>query len=135
MAAAPIIGLAPNRETAADRRAMPDITDIAEHMAAKEGVCSRVVPMRAFDPITSRTSYVGAPCKATVATTCPACAKANKYLRITQLREGWCAEHEPVDAEPIVTEAQAAVFATRATLFDDYREARHIEDEIGRAHV
>ena len=125
---APIIGVAPNRETAADRRAMPDITDIAQYAAEKEGVCARVVPMRAFDPITSRTSYVGAPCKATVATTCPACAKANKYLRITQLREGWCADHEPVDAEPAITQAQQDVLATRATLFTEYHEARRTEE-------
>ncbi|MEV6222726.1 replication initiator [Nocardia fluminea] len=129
MATAPIIGLAPNRETAADRRAMPDITDIAQHMADKEGVCARVVPMRAFDPITSRTSYIGAPCKATVATTCPACAKANKYLRVTQLREGWCAEHEPVDEQPVVTQAQADVLAARAILFNDYRDARTDGDD------
>ncbi len=129
MATAPIIGLAPNRETAADRRAMPDITDIAQHMADREGVCARVVPMRAFDPITSRTSYVGAPCKATVATTCPACAKANKYLRVTQLREGWCAEHEPADAQPVVTQAQADVLAARATLFNQYKDARADGDD------
>ncbi|MFG2443731.1 replication initiator [Nocardia fluminea] len=126
---APIIGLAPNRETAADRRAMPDITDIAQYAADKEGVCARVVPMRAFDPNTSRTSYIGAPCKATVATTCPACAKANKYLRITQLREGWCAEHEPADSEPVVTEAQQAVFGARATLFNQYKNARADGDD------
>ncbi|MFC9876720.1 replication initiator [Nocardia salmonicida] len=124
----PIIGMAPNRETAADRRAMPDVTDIAEHMAEKEGVCARVVPMRAFDPITSRSSYVGAPCKATVATTCPACAKANKYLRVTQLREGWCADHEPVVADPVITEAQQDVLATRATLFTEYHEARRTDE-------
>ncbi|MFD3428445.1 replication initiator [Nocardia fluminea] len=129
MSTAPIIGLAPNRETAADRRAMPDITDIAQYAADKEGVCARVVPMRAFDPNTSRTSYIGAPCKATVATTCPACAKANKYLRITQLREGWCAEHEPADSEPVVTEAQQAVFGARATLFNQYKNARTDGDD------
>ncbi|PKV78938.1 replication initiator [Nocardia fluminea] len=129
MSTAPIIGLAPQRETAADRRAMPDITDIAQYAADKEGVCARVVPMRAFDPNTSRTSYIGAPCKATVATTCPACAKANKYLRITQLREGWCAEHEPADSEPVVTEAQQAVFGARATLFNQYKDARADGDD------
>ncbi|MGW5920105.1 replication initiator [Nocardia fluminea] len=129
MTTAPIIGLAPQRETAADRRAMPDITDIAQYAADKEGVCARVVPMRAFDPNTSRTSYIGAPCKATVATTCPACAKANKYLRITQLREGWCAEHEPADSEPVVTEAQQAVFGARATLFNQYKNARADGDD------
>lgn len=129
MTAAPIIGVAPNRETAADRRAMPDFSDIAEAAAEKEGVCARVVPMRAFDPITSRSSYVGAPCKATVATTCPACAKANKYLRITQLREGWCAEHEPVDPEPVVTQPQHDVLAARARLFNDYKDARADGDD------
>ncbi|MEV0080460.1 replication initiator [Nocardia neocaledoniensis] len=129
MATVPIIGLAPNRETAADRRAMPVAMDVAESLAAKEDVCARVVPMRAFDPITSRTSYVGAPCKATVATTCPACAKANKYLRVTQLREGWCAEHEPVDPEPVVTAEQQDVLTTRARLFNDYHEARADGDD------
>ncbi|WP_067494963.1 replication initiator [Nocardia ignorata] len=107
---------------------MPDITDIAEAAAEKEGVCARVVPMRAFDPITSRTSYVGAPCKSTVATVCPACAKANRYLRMTQLREGWCAEHEPVDPETVVTQAQQDVLGARALLFNDYHDARRAED-------
>ena len=129
MTTPPIIGLAPQRETAADRRAMPDLTDIAQYAADKEGVCARVVPMRAFDPNSSRTSYIGAPCKATVATTCPACAKANKYLRITQLREGWCAEHEPADAQPVVTQAQADVCAARATLFNQYKDARREGDD------
>ncbi|WP_433758130.1 replication initiator [Nocardia sp. CA-135398] len=119
----PIAGVAPNRVTAAERRAMPDITDIAEHAAEKEGVCARVVPMRAFDPITSRTSYVGAPCKSTNASTCPACAKANRYLRMTQLREGWCAEHEPVDTKTEPTQAQEDVLGSRAKLFTDYHDA------------
>ncbi|MFC9964904.1 replication initiator [Nocardia ignorata] len=134
MSAAPIVGLAPNRETAADRRAMPDLTDIAENLAEKEGVCARVVPMRAFDPITSRTSYIGAPCKSTVASVCPACARANRYLRMTQLREGWCAEQEPVDPEPVVTQAQQDVLGARAMLFTDYHDARREgDDELAEA--
>ncbi|APE38043.1 replication initiator protein [Nocardia mangyaensis] len=107
---------------------MPDITDIAEAAAAKEGVCARVVPMRAFDPVTSRTSYVGAPCKSTHEQTCPACAKANRYLRMTQLREGWCAEAEPVDPDTVVTEAQQQVLSARALLFTDYHDARRAAD-------
>lgn len=125
---APIVGVAPNRVTAAERRAMPDITDIAEAAAEKEGVCARVVPMRAFDPVTSRTSYVGAPCKSTNAATCPACAKANRYLRMTQLREGWCAEHEPVDTTTEPTQAQTDVLGSRAKLFNDYHDARRVGD-------
>ncbi|MEV0850807.1 replication initiator [Nocardia fluminea] len=128
MTTIPIVGLAPQRETAADRRAMPDITDIAQYAAEKEGVCARVVPMRAFDPITSRTSYVGAPCKSTHADTCPACAKANRYLRMTQLRDGWCAEAEPVDPETVVTQAQQDVLAARATLFGEYHDARRADE-------
>ncbi|MFI6572745.1 replication initiator [Nocardia fluminea] len=107
---------------------MPDITDIAQYAAEKEGVCARVVPMRAFDPITSRTSYVGAPCKSTHADTCLACAKANRYLRMTQLRDGWCAEAEPVDPETVVTQAQQDVLAARATLFGEYHEARRADE-------
>ncbi|WP_206045768.1 replication initiator [Nocardia mangyaensis] len=122
------LGIRADRLTAADRRAMPDITDIAEAAAAKEGVCARVVPMRAFDPVTSRTSYVGAPCKSTHEQTCPACAKANRYLRMTQLREGWCAEAEPVDPDTVVTEAQQQVLSARALLFTDYHDARRAAD-------
>ncbi|WP_309247345.1 replication initiator [Nocardia gamkensis] len=126
---APVGAVAPNRQTAAERRAMPDLRDIAEAVAEQHGVCARVVPMRAFDTNTGRVSYVGAPCKATVATTCPACAKANKYVRVTQLREGWCAEHEPVQPEPVVTEAQAEVLATRADQFSRYHDARREGDD------
>ncbi|MET7771534.1 replication initiator [Nocardia sp. NPDC005366] len=125
---APLGAVAPNRQTAAERRAMPDLRDIAEAAAEKHDVCARVVPMRAFDPHTARVSYIGAPCKATVTSTCPACAKANKYVRVTQLKEGWCAEHEPVTPEPVVTEAQAQVLGARAALFDSFHEARRDGD-------
>lgn len=134
MSVAPMVGVAPVRGTAADRRAMPDIVAIAESAAEKVGVCARVVPMRAFDPIAARTSYVGAPCKSTVDSICPACAKANRYLRMTQLREGWCAEHEPADDKSEPTEAQRDVLAARASLFTDYHEARRDGDtELAQA--
>ncbi|MEV6337195.1 replication initiator [Nocardia vinacea] len=107
---------------------MPDLREIAEAVAQEHDVCARVVPMRALDTNTGRVSYVGAPCKATVETTCPACAKANKYLRVTQLKEGWCAEHEPVRPEPVITEQQARVLAARADLFSNYHDARREGD-------
>ncbi|MGW5314442.1 replication initiator [Nocardia thailandica] len=124
-ASAPVAGLDPNRKkTAAERRAMPDIRDIAEAMAEKENVCARVVPMRAYDPTTGRVSYVGAPCKSTVGSVCPACAQAAKQVRMTQLREGWCLDAEPVDPEPVTTKSQAEVLAARAELFTGYHDAR-----------
>ncbi|MET8653421.1 replication initiator [Nocardia aurea] len=107
---------------------MPDFRGIAVAVAEEQGVCARVVPMRAVDTNTGRVSYVGAPCKATVETTCPACAKANKYLRVTQLKEGWCAEHEPVRPEPVVTQRQAEVSAARADLCSQYHDARREGD-------
>ncbi|MET7773417.1 replication initiator [Nocardia sp. NPDC005366] len=107
---------------------MPDLRNIAEDAAEKHDVCARVVPMRAFDPNTARVSYIGAPCKATVASTCPACAKANKGVRVMQLREGWCADHEPVTPEPVVTEAQTEVLGARAALFDSFHDARRDGD-------
>ncbi|WP_228002224.1 replication initiator [Nocardia australiensis] len=80
-------------------------------------------------PITSRTSYVGAPCKSTNATTCPACAKANRYLRMTQLRDGWCTEHEPADTTTEPTQDQRDVLAARAELFNEYHDARGDGDD------
>ncbi|MEU0545032.1 replication initiator [Nocardia sp. NPDC005978] len=131
---APVVGVSTTHQTAAARRAMPDIAGIAESAAEKVGVCARVVPMRAFDPITSRTSYVGAPCKATVDSVCPACAKANRWLRMTQLREGWCAAHEPTDEATEPTDAQREILAARATLFTDYHDARGDgNDELAQA--
>ncbi|MEU3014710.1 replication initiator [Nocardia asteroides] len=133
-ASTPAAAVLPLRTTAAERRAMPSIDDIAESAAEKEGVCARVIPMRAFDPIAAKTSYIGAPCKSTVASVCPACAQANKYLRVTQLREGWCAEHEPVDPEPVITEAQQDLLTMRARFFNDYRDARAAgDDELAEA--
>ncbi|MFR9752597.1 replication initiator [Nocardia sp. 004] len=126
---APVGAVAPKHQTAAERRAMPDLRDIAEAAAEQHDVCARVVPMRAIDTNTGRVSYVGAPCKSTVASTCPACAKANKYVRVTQLREGWCADHEPVQPEPVVTETQEQVLAARAELFTQYHEARRDGDD------
>nr|WP_231390520.1 helitron helicase-like domain-containing protein [Nocardia sp. CNY236] len=109
---------------------MPDLRDIAETVAEQHGVCARVVPMRAHDPNTGRVSYVGAPCKATVASTCPACAKANKFVRVTQLKEGWCADHEPVQPQPVVTDAQQQVLAARADQFSRYHDARRDGDHV-----
>ncbi|WP_371855959.1 replication initiator, partial [Nocardia beijingensis] len=83
---------APARQTAAERRALPNFTDVAIATAEKFGVCVRPVTMRSFDPHTGKVEYVASPCKSTVASVCKPCADKARWLRMTQCREGWHAE-------------------------------------------
>ncbi|UGT53778.1 replication initiator [Nocardia asteroides] len=117
------------RMTAAERRAMPSLKDIAEAAAEREGVCARVVPMRAVNDKTGRISYIGAPCKCRFESVCPACAKAYRLLRATQLREGWCLSEEPVDETVEPTKEQTDLLSARAHLFDQFRQAREDGDD------
>ncbi|WP_330233965.1 helitron helicase-like domain-containing protein [Nocardia sp. NBC_00508] len=114
----------PVRQTAAERRSLPDFRDIAEAFADKEKVCRKPVPMRVENPRTFEVSYVGAPCKSTVASVCPACAEQARYLRMTQCREGWHLEDEPEDRKKDPTEHQQALLATRADLFNNYQQTK-----------
>ncbi|WP_374202726.1 replication initiator, partial [Nocardia sp. JCM 34519] len=86
----------PQREIAAERHAKPNFYDIAIATAEKFGVCKRPIPMRIYDPRTLTETYVATPCKATIASTCPACAKVARALRVTQCYEGWHLDAEPV---------------------------------------
>ncbi|MEV0686847.1 replication initiator [Nocardia sp. NPDC050378] len=117
------------RLTAAQRRAMPSLKDIAESAAEKEGVCARVVPMRAVDDRTGKISYIGAPCKCRFEAICPACAKAYRNLRMTQLREGWCLDQEPVDETVEPTQQHTDLLSIRSHLFDQFRQARESGDD------
>ncbi|MGW0245379.1 replication initiator [Nocardia goodfellowii] len=112
------------RMTAAQRRALPNLIDIAQAAAEKYEVCKRPVPMRIEDPKTGTVTYEGAPCKSTMESVCPACAKANRLLRIAQCREGWHAETEPVQPKGDPTAAQIELLTVRADLIAQYREAR-----------
>lgn len=63
-----------SRETAADRRSMPNLAGIAESLADQHGLCRRPLVMHAYDPGTGESKYVGAPCKSTLECQCPGCA-------------------------------------------------------------
>src|SRR5690606_39813895 len=116
-------GTSPNaRVTAAAHRALPNLREVAESAAEKEGVCSRLLPMRAVDPGTGKVSYIGVPCKSTLEAVCPPCAKAARWLRMTQCREGWCLAEEPTRDKPEVTQAQKEVLDARARMFTEYHE-------------
>ncbi|MET8653833.1 replication initiator [Nocardia aurea] len=117
------------RVTAAAHRALPNLREVAESAAEKEGVCSRVLPMRAVDPTTGKISYIGVPCKSTMEAVCPPCAKAARWLRMTQCREGWCLAEEPQREQPEVTDAQTDILDARARMFTEYHEARRLGDD------
>ncbi|WP_216905905.1 helitron helicase-like domain-containing protein [Nocardia noduli] len=120
---------APVRQTAAQRRALPDFTDIAHAAAEEFGVCVRPITMASVDPITGKTEYLGSPCKATIASVCKPCADKARWLRITQGREGWHVESEPVDLVRTPSKRQTELLTARADLVTEYRSARSDGDD------
>lgn len=116
------------RERAADRRARPSFHDIAVAAAATHGVCVRPLVMGTVNLDTGATDYVAVPCKSTVESQCPTCAKKNRLLRMAQCREGWHLDHEPVQPSNEPTSEQTGLLRSRADLVAAYRAAT-TEDE------
>ncbi|WP_280383063.1 replication initiator [Nocardia wallacei] len=125
----------PTRLTAAQRRAMPNLFEAAQAAAEKYDVCQRPIPMRVEDPTTGTVTYEAAPCKSTIESVCPACAKANRALRIAQCREGWHMESEPVDYKTDPTEKQIELLTARADLVANYRQAVEDGDDENAAGI
>lgn len=111
------------RERAADRRARPSFHEIAVAAAEKVGVCVRPLVMGTVNLDTGATDYVAVPCKSTVESQCPTCAKKNRLLRMAQCREGWHLDHEPVQPANPPTAEQTALLRSRADLIATYRAA------------
>ncbi|MEV0103958.1 replication initiator, partial [Nocardia sp. NPDC050789] len=120
---------APARQTAAERRALPNMMDIAQAAAEKYGVCKRPIPMRAFDPDTGQSTYVGGACKSTRASDCPSCAAKARALRFTQCREGWHLPEEPVRQRNAPSKHQQELLTARADFLSYYKEARENGNE------
>lgn len=125
----PTSDLPPSRTDAAARRALPDLHDIAQAAADKYEVCKRPIAMRVFDPDTGKTTYEGAPCKSTMESACPACAKAARALRIQQCTEGWHLDREPVDPTANPSDWQVQVLTARSDMLAEYRTAKDNEDD------
>jgi hypothetical protein len=113
----------PRRERAADRRARPSFHEIAVAAAATHGVCVRPLVMGTVNLDTGATDYVAVPCKSTVESQCPTCAKKARLLRMQQCREGWHLDHEPVQPATKPTSEQTALLRSRADLVAAYRAA------------
>ncbi|MFB7723134.1 replication initiator [Nocardia sp. NPDC056100] len=120
---------APDQLTAAQRRALPNMADIAQASADKFGVCRRPLPMRAFDPSTGESKYVGAACKSTRESDCPSCAAKARALRFTQCREGWHLPEEPVSDRAEPSDYQRDLLTARADCLGAYKDARERGDE------
>lgn len=116
------------RERAADRRARPSFHEIAVAAAATHGVCVRPLVMGAINLNTGATDYVAVPCKSTIESQCPTCAKKARLLRIQQCREGWHLDHEPVQPPNLPTSGQTALLRSRADLVAAYRAAESDND-------
>ncbi|MEV0108636.1 replication initiator [Nocardia sp. NPDC050799] len=117
-------GVVPVRQTAAQRRSLPDFRDVAQELAEKEHICVRPIPMLSYDSKTLTEQYIGAPCKSTIASVCPACADKARFLRITQSREGWHVDSEPENEKIRPTEQQTALLAARSDLFETFQQAK-----------
>lgn len=116
------------RERAADRRARPSFHEIAVAAAEKVGVCVRPLVMGTVNLDTGATDYVAVPCKSTIESQCPTCAKKARLLRIQQCREGWHLDHEPVQPPNLPTSGQTALLRSRADLVAAYRAAESDND-------
>ncbi|MFI9406254.1 replication initiator [Nocardia sp. NPDC052316] len=114
--------------TAAQRRALPNLFGIAQAAAEQYQVCKRPIAMRIEDPKTGTITYEGSPCKSTIESVCPACAKANRLLRIAQCREGWHAESEPIAPATDPTDEQIGLLTQRADFVAQYRKAVQDDD-------
>ncbi len=123
------------RQTAAERRSLPDFRHVAGELADENHICRRPVPMRTEDPATLEVSYVASPCKATIESVCPACAAKARYLRMTQCHEGWHMDAEPVVEKRTPTEQQKGLVAARSDLFAQYCEARAEGDTEAMAGI
>ncbi|SHN44084.1 hypothetical protein SAMN05443668_11050 [Cryptosporangium aurantiacum] len=109
------------------RAKMPRAVDVLTEVAANNGVCTNLVPMRRTDTVTGLTSIIGVPCGSTLASKCPACSLRAKRLRMQQCREGWHLDDEPDLTPDEATDDQVDLVEWRAALED----ARADADEAG----
>jgi hypothetical protein len=118
------------RMTRAQQAALPVSADVAQALAEQHGVCIRPLAMRRIDTTTGRIDIVPVACGSTRADQCPPCSEKARRLRMTQCREGWHLDAEPITDRATPSENQKALMATRADLLAAYTECKTIGDEI-----
>jgi hypothetical protein len=103
---------------------------VAQALAEQHGVCIRPLAMRRIDTATGRVDIVPVPCGSTRQDQCRPCADKARRLRMTQCRQGWHLEDEPITNRAAPTEDHTALMATRSDLLAVYAECQAIGDEI-----
>src|SRR6185437_352427 len=118
------------RMTRAQRAALPLNADVAHALAEQHGVCTRPLAMRRIDTTTGRTDIVPVPCGSTREDQCRPCAEKARRLRMTQCRQGWHLDTEPVTSRAKPSEDHKELMATRADLLAAYTECKTNGDEL-----
>ena len=98
----------PDQLTRAQKALLALTGDVARQLAEDHGVCVRPLAMRRIDLTTGRVEVVPVPCGSRREDLCPPCADKHRRLRMTQCREGWHLDAEPVPAHRAPTAAQKA---------------------------
>jgi hypothetical protein len=110
--------------------------DVAQRLAEAHGVCVRPLAMRRLDLNSGRVDVVPVPCGSRWEDRCRPCADKNRRLRMTQCREGWHLDSEPMPKPAEPTERQKELMAARADLHTAYQQAREDgdQDECDQIH-
>ncbi len=112
------------RLTRVERATLPLSADVAQALAQQHGVCIRPLAMRRIDTTTGRIDIVPVPCGSTREDQCQPCADKARRLRMTQCRQDWHLEEEPVTERTRPTEEHKALMAARADLLAAYTECK-----------
>ncbi|MGI8994852.1 MAG: replication initiator [Nocardioidaceae bacterium] len=108
--------MTPVRGSRVERARRPVARQVVEAVAVKYGVCVHPIPVRRVDPETGATAIVDVPCGATVMSKCPSCAERARLLRITQCRQGWHLDVEPILEPDDPSDDHQALATLRADL-------------------
>jgi hypothetical protein len=106
------------------------VSPLARHtlrqITQDRGGCIRPVQLRRTDLDTGEVTQVLIPCRSTLDTACPGCAKRAQGLRAEQCRDGWHLEDEPPDSHPSPDDEQQFWLSLRA-------RAQVLHDQAGTA--
>jgi hypothetical protein len=115
--------------TRQQRAALPLSTDVAQVIAEQHSVCIRPLAMRRINTTTGQVDIVPVPCGSTREDQCRPCADKARRLRMTQCRQGWHLDQEPVIEQNRPSDEHKELMAARADLFMAYAQCRAAGDE------
>jgi hypothetical protein len=120
------------RLTRAQRLTMPLGATAIRDLTEAAGGCIRPIQLRRTNNVTGEVDHQFLPCRSTLDSVCPACAKQAKSLREQQCREGWYLEHEPdlTPAPPDETQERWLTLRAHAQVLRDTAELDELITEL-----